>query len=69
MGDATINSWTANGAATPIESDGKDTWFEYAIGAQFNVNKNTYVYADIERTEGATMDEDWRANVGVRFAF
>ena len=70
MGDATINSWNANGvAAASLEADGKDTWFEYAIGAQFNVNKNTYVYADIERTEGATMDEDWRANVGVRFAF
>ena len=70
MGDMTVNSWTANGAAAAsLEADGKDTWFEYAIGANFNVNKNTYVYADIERTEGAAMDEDWRANVGVRFAF
>ena len=70
MGDTTMRSGT-NGTfnAAPVETDGKDTWFEYAIGAQFNVNKNTYVYADIERTEGATMDEDWRANVGVRFAF
>lgn len=70
MGDMTVNSWTANGAAAAsLEADGMDTWFEYAIGANFNVNKNTYVYADIERTEGAAMDEDWRANVGVRFAF
>ena len=69
MGDATVNSRVGNNAAASLVSDGKDTWFEYAIGANFNVNKNTYVYADIERTEGATMDEDWRANVGVRFAF
>ena len=70
MGDTTMNSWTATGGpATPVEADGEDTYFEYAIGAQFNVNKNTYVYADIERTEGAVMDEDWRANVGARFAF
>ena len=70
MGDTTMRSGT-NGTfnAAPVETDGKDTWFEYAIGAQFNVNKNTYVYADVERTEGAAMDEDWRANVGVRFAF
>ena len=51
------------------EVDGKGTWVEFGIGAQFNVNKNTYVYADIERAEGATLEEDWRANVGVRYAF
>ena len=51
------------------EVDGEDTWVEFGIGAQFNVNKNTYVYADIERTEGAKLEEDWRANVGVRYAF
>ena len=69
MGDMTVNSSINGIAAASLEADGKDTWFEYAIGANFNVNKNTYVYADIERTEGAAMDEDWRANVGVRFAF
>ncbi|MBR2961132.1 MAG: autotransporter outer membrane beta-barrel domain-containing protein [Burkholderiaceae bacterium] len=69
MGDSTMNSMINGRSATPVESDGEDTYFEYAVGAQFNVNKNTYVYADIERTEGANVDEDWRANVGVRFAF
>ena len=65
LGDATVTG--ANGAVHTV--DGKDTWVEYGIGANFNVNKNTYVYADIERTEGAALEEDWRANVGVRFAF
>lgn len=69
MGDLTMNSSKNGIVAAPVESDGEDTYFEYAIGAQFNVNKNTYVYADVERTEGATLDEDWRANAGVRFAF
>ena len=69
MGDVTMNSWKGDTFATPVVADGKDTWFEYAIGVNFNVSKNTYVYADVERTEGAAMDEDWRANVGVRFAF
>ncbi len=64
LGDATVRGGTA-----VHEIDGEDTWVEFGIGANFNVNKNTYVYADIERTEGAAMDEDWRANVGVRFAF
>ncbi len=65
MGDAGIA--VRNGK--PIEVNGSDTWFEYGIGANFNVNKNTYVYADIERTTGAALDEDWRANVGVRYSF
>lgn len=65
LGDASVMG--ANG--TIHEVDGKDTWVEFGIGANFNVNKNTYVYVDIERTEGAKLEEDWRANVGVRFAF
>ena len=64
LGDATVR-----GGGVPYEVDGEDTWVEFGIGANFNVNKNTYVYADIERTEGAKLEEDWRANVGVRFAF
>ena len=65
LGDASVTG--ANG--TIHEVDGKDTWVEFGIGANFNVNKNTYVYVDIERTEGAKLEEDWRANIGVRFAF
>ena len=65
LGDSAV----AGGNGTIHEVDGEDTWVEFGVGAQFNVNKNTYVYADIERTEGAKLEEDWRANVGVRFAF
>lgn len=65
LGDATVTG--GNGKSLPV--DGEDTWVEFGIGANFNINKNTYVYADIERTEGAKLEEDWRANVGVRYAF
>ena len=51
------------------EIDVEDTWVEFGLGANFNINHSTYVYADIERTEGAAIDEDWRANVGVRYSF
>lgn len=57
----------ANG--TTIEADGKDSWVEYSIGANLNLTPTTYFWADVERTEGATLDEDWRATVGVRHAF
>ena len=65
LGDSAVTG----GNGTIHEVDGKDTWVEFGIGANFNINKSTYVYADLERTEGAKLEEDWRANVGVRFAF
>ena len=64
LGDATVH-----GGDVIHEVDGEDTWVEFGLGANFNINRSTYVYADIERTEGAAIDEDWRANVGVRYSF
>lgn len=70
MGDGRFTAVNAAGtAADPIEVDGKDTWVEYAVGANFNITKQTYVWADLERTSGAEVDEDWRAIIGVRHAF
>ena len=64
MGDASVR-----GETQVHEIDGKDTWVEYGIGANLNLTNSTYVWADVERTGGATLDEDWRATVGVRYAF
>ena len=65
LGDAKING----GANATLENEGKDTWFEYGIGANFNVGKNTYLWADLERTSGALVDEDIRGTLGVRYGF
>lgn len=64
-GDAKITG--ANG--TSLTQDGKDTWFEYGIGGNFNLTPTTYFWADLERTAGATLETDWRATFGVRHAF
>ena len=63
------DSEITGGNGSKYKMDGKDTWFEYGIGANFNINKATYVWADVQRTSGADLDEDWRANVGVRYSF
>lgn len=68
MGDAKINGANKTQTAT-YEIDGKDTWFEYGLGANFNLNDATYLWADLERTTGGALDEDWRATLGVRYAF
>ena len=68
MGDAKITGMAA-GKTQAYELDGKDTWVEYGIGANINFTKNAYMWADLERTSGAVLDEDWRATVGVRYSF
>ena len=68
LGDSKITG--ANASHTNVyEIDGKDTWVEYGLGANFNVTKSTYMWADVERTSGGALDEDWRATVGVRYAW
>lgn len=68
MGNASITT-TKNSTTRTIVQNGNDTWIEYAVGGNINFNKNTYLYADLERTEGAALEEDWRANLGVRYSF
>lgn len=64
-GDAEIIG--GNGSTYSI--DGKDTWCEFGVGASFHVTDATYMWADLQRTSGSVLDEDWRANVGVRYSF
>ena len=52
-----------------LELDGKDTWFEFGLGGQYNITDTTYLWLDAERTQGALLEEDWRATIGVHHAF
>ena len=63
-GDATIRS-----GVNSYKVNGEDTWVEYGLGANINIGKNAYVYGGLERTSGATLDEEWRAHVGFRYSF
>ena len=63
---ATLKSTGSTGV---YNTDGEDTWVEFGLGGNFNISKSTYVWADVERTSGATLDEDWRATLGVRYSW
>lgn len=68
LGDSEISGKT--GKANHMERiDGKDTWIEFGLGGNYSVTPNTYVWADVERTTGASIETDYRATVGVRYAF
>lgn len=66
LGDARIHGQIDN-RANVYEFDGKDTWVEFGAGSSYRVMKNAYVYADLERTAGGRIDEDWRLTAGARF--
>ncbi|MBR5883463.1 MAG: autotransporter outer membrane beta-barrel domain-containing protein, partial [Mailhella sp.] len=69
MGDAKITGAVTGGKALTQEIDGDDTWLEYGIGANVKLTEKTYIWADVERTEGADLDEEWRGTVGIRYSF
>lgn len=66
LGDSKLS---VNHGFRTVKLDGQDTWFEYAIGGNYKVGNNAYVYADVERSAGGDIDVDWRANIGARFVF
>ena len=67
------------GETTTKFSDGKDTrsfeqdlgggWWEVGVGANINLSKATYIYADVEKTFGGEVDTNWQWNLGVRYSF
>ena len=68
LGDSKITGMSANRISTQ-QLDGQDTWVEFGLGGNFQLTKQSNVWADVERTSGAVLNEDWRATVGVRYNF
>lgn len=68
LGDSKITGMSANRISTQ-QLDGQDTWVEFGLGGNFQLTKQSNVWADVERTNGAVLNKDWRATVGVRYNF
>ena len=68
MGDGKLTASMGN-TLRRYETDGDDTWFEYGIGTNIKLTNKTYIWADVERTEGADVEEEWRGTVGIRYSF
>ena len=52
-----------------LEQDLGGGWWEVGVGANINLSKATYIYADIEKTFGGEVDTNWQWNLGVRYSF
>lgn len=61
--------FSKNGDVRHLSNDLGGTWYEYGIGANFNVTPQTHLYADLEAASGGEVDTDYRVNLGVRYAF
>ena len=66
--DGTYSSVNGNGAFT-LSQDLDDDWFEFAIGANYNVTDNFVTFVDVQRSTGAEVELNWRANVGAKLFF
>lgn len=51
------------------EYDGQETWCDVGIGADISLGKDSYFWADVERTFGADFDNTWQINGGFRWEF
>jgi len=65
--ETTFSNGTVSGK--PIEEDFGGGWWEVGVGANINLSKATYIYADIEKTFGGEVDTNWQWNLGVRYSF
>ena len=52
-----------------ISDDLGGGWWEVGVGANINLSKATYIYADVEKTFGGEVDTNWQWNLGVRYSF
>ncbi len=68
-GETTSLVTTGSGAGTPTPEDFGGGWWEVGVGANINLSKATYIYADIEKTFGGEVDTNWQWNLGVRYSF
>ena len=68
MGDKGIALSTATERYTD-EYDGQETWFDIGLGADISIGKNSFFWADVERTFGADFDNTWQINGGFRWEF
>ena len=64
-----IKMSATNGEHLTTTQDYGDTWFEVGIGANVKLGKNSFLYGDLERSFGASIQKTWRINTGVRFDF
>jgi len=66
--DVVTNISGDSNTATLSDSLG-GTYYEYGLGQNYNLNANSNLYLDLERTSGGKVNKDWGINIGLRHKF
>lgn len=61
--------YSYGGATEYTSEDLSDTWGEFGVGVNYRIKENVNMYVDIQRTEEATVENKWQANLGFRWEF
>ena len=61
--------YSYGGATEYTSEDLSDTWVEFGVGVNYRIRENVNMYVDIQRTEEATVENKWQANLGFRWEF
>lgn len=68
--DGEVSSKAVSGVRSRRTSDDLGgSWVEMGLGGNYNINDKAYVYADLQKTAGGEVKENWRWNVGMRYVF
>lgn len=63
------SKYTSGNTSVSESEDLSDTWLEFGIGGNYRLRENINMYADVSRSGEATVDEEWKANLGFRYEF
>lgn len=61
--------YSYDGGTEYTSEDLSDTWGEFGVGVNYRIKENVNMYVDIQRTEEATVENKWQANLGFRWEF
>ena len=55
----------------PVDTNIKmeDTWLDLELGGSFKMSESSYIYGTFTKNFGAKMNNKWRLDAGIRFAF
>ena len=68
MGEVEGN-FTTDGYTRTFKDELDDNWGEAAIGASYQVSNQLNTFVDVSTGFGGDIDQEWRFNIGARYAF
>lgn len=68
-GDISASYLANDGGMKHTNFDGGDDWFELTLGGNYNLSKNSHIYAEFARDFGGDFQRKWKASAGLRFEF